>query len=129
MRRSDTRRSHTCPGSRRRTQAAALDTLARALSGGRLGGLELPWHLLRYPRTAAVRSWLAERYQAVTARTYLSALRDVLRECWRLELLSTDEYERARDLEAVRGKCCPGAARSSAASCAPSSRPWPLRSG
>ena len=91
----------------RRTQAAALDTLARALSGGRLGARELPWHLLRYPHTAALRSWLVETYQVGTARTYLSALRGVLRECWRLELLSTDEYERARDLEAVRGEVLP----------------------
>jgi integrase len=91
----------------RRTQAAALQTLARALSGGRLDALELPWHLLRYPHTAALRSWLADTYQVGTARTYLSALRGVLRECWRLELLATDEYERARDLEAVRGEVLP----------------------
>jgi integrase len=91
----------------RRTQAAALDTLAGALSGGRLGSLELPWHLFRYPHTAALRSWLAETYQVGTARTYLSALRGVLREWWRLELLSTDAYERARDLEAMRGEVLP----------------------
>jgi integrase len=91
----------------RRTQRAALEAIAQALSGGELGELELPWHLLRYPHTAALRSWLQQRYQPGTARTYLSALRGVLKECWRLQLMTTDDYQRARDLEPIRGETLP----------------------
>lgn len=91
----------------RRTQRAGLETMARAVSGDTLGADQLPWHLLRYAHTAALRSWLQERYQPGTANTYLSALRSVLKECWRLELMSTDDYLRARDIEAVRGSTLP----------------------
>jgi integrase len=91
----------------RRTQRAALETMARAVSGGALGADQLPWHLLRYPHTAALRSWLQGRYQPGTANTYLSALRGVVKECWRLELMPTDDYMRARDVEAVRGSTLP----------------------
>lgn len=91
----------------RRSQRAGLETIARTLSGGQLDADHLPWHLLRYPHTAAIRSWLAEHHQPATANTYLSGLRGVLRECWRLGLIETDDYLRARDLEAVRGQALP----------------------
>jgi integrase len=81
--------------------------MARAVSVDVLGVDQLPWHQLRYPHTAALRSWLQERYQPGTANTYLSALRGVLRECWRLEMMTTDDYMRAQDVEAVRGSTLP----------------------
>jgi integrase/recombinase XerD len=91
----------------RRSQRAGLERIARALSDDRLGWEQLPWHLLRYQHAAAVRSWLQERFQVTTARNYLAALRGVLKESWRLGLMSTDDYMRARDLEAIRGEVLP----------------------
>lgn len=91
----------------RRSQRAGLERIARALSDGSLDGEDLPWHLLRYQHAAAIRSWLQEHFQVTTARNYLAALRGVLKESWRLGLMSTDEYMRARDLEPIRGQVLP----------------------
>jgi hypothetical protein len=44
----------------RRSQASALDQIARLLSGGELDWPDLPWHLVRYQHVAAVRSWVAD---------------------------------------------------------------------
>jgi len=91
----------------RRSQKAALETMARLLTGDRLGLDELPWHELRYPHTQALRAALAERYSPATANRHLAALRGVLREAWRLGLMSADDLQRSIDLPAVRGERLP----------------------
>ncbi len=87
-------------------------TIARIASGGRLGPEALPWHQLRYQHTQAIRQRLVE---AVSERTGKppepgqcqqgapAALRGVLREAWRLGLMSAEDLARATDLEPVRG--------------------------
>jgi integrase len=91
----------------RRTQRAALEAIARWASADALGWQEFPWHLLRYQHSSAIRSWLQETYQVGTARTYLAALRGVLKEAWRLNLIETEAYLRARDLEPIQGQALP----------------------
>jgi integrase/recombinase XerD len=91
----------------RRSQRAGLERLARALTEDRLGWEELPWHLVRYQHAAALRSWLQEHFKVSTCRSYLAALRGVLKECWRAELIPTEDYLRVRDLETVRGEVLP----------------------
>ena len=91
----------------RRAQRSALDAIAGLLTGGRSDAAALPWHRLRYVHTQAVRTALAERYAPATANRMLSALRGVLKECWRLGLVQADDYRRAADLEAVRGSSLP----------------------
>ena len=91
----------------RRSQRCALATIAGLLTDGRAGVLELPWHRLRYAHTQAVRTALAEVYAPATVNRQLSALRGVLAECWRLGLMTADEYHRAVDLPAVRGSSLP----------------------
>jgi site-specific recombinase XerD len=91
------------PGSRR-SQKAALEGMASILTGGRLGVEELPWNHLRYQHTQALRTVLAERFSPATANRHLAALRGVLREAWRLGLMSAEELQRAIDLPAVRGE-------------------------
>lgn len=61
------------------------------------------WHLLRYPGTLEIHRRLRDSYAPATCRVALSALRGVLREAWRLGLLSREDFERAIDLPAVRG--------------------------
>jgi site-specific recombinase XerD len=94
------------PGSRR-SQQAALATMAGLLTGDRLGVDELPWHRLGYQHTQALRAVLAERFSPATANRYLAALRGVLREAWRLGLMFAEDLQRAIDLPAVRGERLP----------------------
>lgn len=90
----------------RRPQRHALDVVARLLNPG-ANAEELPWHELRYQHAAAVRSALADRYAPATANRILSAMRAVLREAWRLGLMTAEDYRRASDVEKVRGHRLP----------------------
>jgi len=94
------------PGSRR-TMRAALETVARLVSGGRATARDLAWHHLRYQHTALVRTAIAETYAPATANKILSALRGVLKECFRLGYTPAEDYHRACDLKSVRGSDLP----------------------
>ncbi len=91
------------PGSRR-TLSEALELLARWSSQSQLGALEFPWWELRYPHTAALRARLAAHYAPATVNKQLAALRGVLRECWRLGLLSAEDFHRTVDIPTVKGQ-------------------------
>jgi integrase len=80
-----------------------LGQIALLLSADRLGWQDLPWHLVRYQHAAAVRCWLADHRTPSTVNTYRSALRGVMRECWRLGYLDYQELARILDVEAVKG--------------------------
>jgi integrase/recombinase XerD len=83
----------------RPTTASALRTI-KAFCG--IPGA-LAWHELRYQHTQALRTWLSERYAPGTANRHLAALRGVLREALRLELIADADHRRACDLQRVRG--------------------------
>jgi site-specific recombinase XerD len=91
----------------RRTMMQALDLMAGLLTSGSCDALGMDWSRLRYQHTAAVRSALTERYAPASANKMLSALRGVLRECWRLGQMNADDYQRAVDLDAVKGERLP----------------------
>jgi integrase len=61
------------------------------------------WGELRYQHTQALRAQLAQRYAYRTANLQLAALRGLLKESWRLGLMSAEQYHQAADLEPVRG--------------------------
>jgi site-specific recombinase XerD len=67
----------------------------------------IDWAAIRYQHAQAVRAKLAETYSPATVNKALSALRGVLRESWRLGLVTAEDYHRASDLEAVRGETLP----------------------
>jgi len=98
------------PGSRP-TMAEALERIARIASGGRLGAEGFPWHGLRYQHVQAVRTALTDTVSGRTGKPLspasvnkaLAALRGVLREAWRLGLMSAEDLARAADVEPVRG--------------------------
>jgi integrase/recombinase XerD len=98
--------AHLAPGSRR-TMREALTIIAGLLTSGRCTVETLAWDQLRYQHTAAIRAVLAERYQPATANKMLAALRGVLKEAWRLEQMSAEDYHRARDIPSVRGSALP----------------------
>ncbi len=94
------------PGSRR-TMRGALENVARLASGGEVGALQFPWWRLGPQHTDAIRSALAESYAPATANKTLSALKGVLRSCWRMGLMTADERDRASDVAPVRGTRLP----------------------
>jgi integrase len=63
-----------------------------------------PWHHLEYQHTAAVRAAITSRYKKRTAVKMISAMRRVLKECWRLGYISIETYHRAVDLERIGGE-------------------------
>jgi integrase len=86
----------------RRTLLGSLQLLASKLSGGKADALSFPWHRLGYAETQAARAWLMSKYAGATTNKHLAALRGVLKECWRLRLMSEEQYRRAADVEVVK---------------------------
>ena len=91
------------PGSRP-TMQQALNAIAHLLSEGQLDALTFDWSKVRYAHAAAVRSALARTRSPATANKMLCALRRVLKEAQRLDLISAEDYAKATDLPPVRGK-------------------------
>ncbi|WP_438041423.1 tyrosine-type recombinase/integrase [Sorangium sp. So ce128] len=95
----------------RRAMRGALDAIASELSAGAdssaLDADSVPWHLLRYQHTQAVRAGLVSRYAPATVNRALAALRGVLREARRLGLMSAEDCAAACDLKPARGERLP----------------------
>lgn len=92
----------------RRAMRGCLDRMAQMLSGGRRNGLTLAWGQLRALHTQAVRAALVARgYAPATANQHLTALRGVLHRAWLLGLIPSDDYNRAVELEPIRGQRIP----------------------
>ncbi len=87
----------------RRTMASALNNVADIISDGHGDLFSVPWAQLRYQHTQAIRTRLMdiEDYAPSTINRHLSALRGVLRECWRLQMMSAEDYHRAIDVANV----------------------------
>jgi site-specific recombinase XerD len=88
----------------RRVMRTALENVAR------LGGVswqELAWETLLPEHTQFIRTELAEKYHYATANRHLSALRGVLRECWRQGLMDSDTYHRCIDIKPIAGSDLP----------------------
>jgi integrase len=94
----------------RRTMAGCLDRIARLLlqtdpRDPSVTGSGIPWGNLRYPHTALLRSMLlAQGWSAAHVNKHLIALRMVLKEAWRLGLMSAENCQRASDLQQVKGQ-------------------------
>ncbi|MHB2017165.1 MAG: tyrosine-type recombinase/integrase [Candidatus Xenobia bacterium] len=93
----------------RRTMEGALHTVAGLLTGGRADAWRLEWAALGYQHVAAVRTALVEMrgLAPASANLHISALRGVLREAWRLGLMSAEAAQRAGDVPRVRGTTLP----------------------
>jgi site-specific recombinase XerD len=91
----------------RRAMRGSLEKIAALWSSDRYTAETLPWAQLRYPHTQAIRTTLAERCAPATANLAICALRQVLKECWRLGEMDAETYQRAADLRAVRGERLP----------------------
>ena len=89
------------PGSRR-TMRSSLDAIARLLTDSRCDAMTLDWSKLRYQHTAAVRTALAQKNAPTTVNKMLVALRRVLKEAYRLDLMTAADYTKAADLKSFR---------------------------
>jgi len=94
----------------RRTMRESLASIARMLRHDLAGTtdeaaiLSIEWHRLENAHLEAIRTRLAETLAPNTANKKLAALRGVLKKAWKLNLMSREEYERAVDVEPVRGE-------------------------
>lgn len=86
---------------------AQYDREARRWIGGTLDAFSFPWHTLRYPHVAAVRAVLIENYGPATINRALTGLRTILRTCWRMGLMSADDYHKASDVRSVPNDALP----------------------
>lgn len=86
----------------RRTMLQALNVISDIAAPG-YDVDSLPWAALRYEHTQAIRARLAERYSAAGANKALSALRQVLKNAWRLGQMTADEYMAATDVGNIKG--------------------------
>ena len=91
----------------RRPQKNALDMIARILVGEDANCFSIDWSQVRYQHTAAVRSYLMDRYAPATANRMLSALRGTLEQAWLLGQMSAENYMRAAHVKAVIGETLP----------------------
>jgi integrase len=86
--------------------AGALSIIARDYLGYS-SAREVPWAQLRHVHVQAIRTKLGEKYKPATAKRYLSALKGVLREAWRLGDFPGEELQRIRDVRSVPGSAIP----------------------
>jgi len=86
----------------RRVQKTALDQVAIALSNGTIeDSLLFPWERLDYGAVTAIKAWLDSKYAPATVNRYLCAVRRVIKEAWRHDLITAEEYQRATDVRSV----------------------------
>jgi site-specific recombinase XerD len=86
----------------RRTMRSCLNHIAGKISGER--GDAFPWHQLRYEHTTVIRAMIVNEGKSPShVNKHLSALRGVLREAWRLGLMTAEDYQRAIDVRELKG--------------------------
>jgi integrase/recombinase XerD len=88
----------------RRGQSEALNTVASFLLGRPANAIDVDWSSIRYNQTAGIRSWLVSKYRPATCKRILAAVRGVLKESWRLGLMSHDDWARACDIASIRAE-------------------------
>ncbi|MBC1237597.1 tyrosine-type recombinase/integrase [Nostoc sp. 2RC] len=86
------------------TVKRSLNLVAQLLTNSEADYLTLDWSKLRYKHTAAVRAALIKRYEPATVNRVLSALRRVLKEALRLQLIDPGDYARAVDILSVKAR-------------------------
>ncbi|MBO3732208.1 tyrosine-type recombinase/integrase [Glycomyces niveus] len=93
----------------RRTMRGCLDRIAQLLSGDpEAVGEGQPWHLLRYEHTSRLRAAMIDAgWSGAYVNKHLAALRRVLKEAWRLDLMAAEDYQRACDLQPVKAQRLP----------------------
>ncbi len=87
----------------RRAMLSSLNAIASLLTEDECDAFSLDWSKLRYHHTAAVRTVLKERLAPTTVNKMLVALRRVLQEAHRLDLMESKDFHKAVDIGNVKG--------------------------
>jgi integrase/recombinase XerD len=93
----------------RKTAVESMRRIARAL-GVQIDPRDhgawrrIPWAGLGYAETNMVRAQMVATTKPATARLTLSVLKRVLRACFRLGLMTSDRYQKAVDLDPIKGQ-------------------------
>lgn len=80
------------------TMRQSLDKIASILTNGECDCMTLDWAKLRYRHTSAVKAALRARLAASTTNKMMCAMRRVLKEALRLDLIAPDDYSKAVDV-------------------------------
>ena len=92
----------------RRGMRTALAQAAEALTGGRATIETCPWHRLGAQHVAVLLRQMTDGGAApATVNRMRSALRGVLRSCWRLGLIDAEELARASDVQGLKARRLP----------------------
>lgn len=93
----------------RRSILGALQLVCDTISGEkrRVLAKDFPWWKLRYEHIMKVRADLSATYAPSTVNKTLTAVKQVLRECRRLGLMTADACAAATDIKPVRGSRLP----------------------
>lgn len=84
------------------TMREGLNIMARMLTSSSCDAMTLNWAALRYKHTAALRSALEKKYAPATVNQMLCALRRVLKEALRLDLIDPQDYSKAVDVRSIK---------------------------
>lgn len=100
--------------SSRRTMRNALEVISGILEnpaswseGVKGNPATVSWHTLTSAHTGLIRAKLSASYSPTTANKMLSALRGILKECWRLGYMSAENFQRATDFKNLKGETLP----------------------
>lgn len=92
----------------RRTMLGCLRALARMLGGDEATEHDVAWHQVGYERANALREQItAAGWSPSTINKHLSALRGIVKECWRLSLIDIETAQRVKDIRNVTASRVP----------------------
>ena len=60
------------------------------------------WHNIRYQHVNLIRARLIEQFAPAVVNRHLSAIRGVVKECWRLEYIDAETFRRAVDVQNLK---------------------------
>ena len=86
----------------------SLDRIAQAvMDDPEFDSLDFNWPALRYEHTTWMRARLQAELAPSTANKCIAAMKGVLKESWRLEYMTAEDFHRAVDLKTVTGLTLP----------------------
>jgi integrase len=90
-----------------KTHSTMQESVQRIAKAARLPLEAVPWPSLGFAHTTAIMAELQKSHGPRTVRVTMTALRGVLKTCWRLELMTHEAFARATDWGRIRFSTLP----------------------